>query len=210
MTILDSNVASAPKKRGRKPGSKNKKQKINTPKKANYLTSFTLLDHGIMQLSNTLKKATKQAEIEIEKLKKRHAVELESLKVKSLSSIALWKERANNTRKKAKVKIKTAKQKKVKAAKPAGRVGRPPKTRYRKGGGRRKTGELTKRDVIYNYVVEYNAPISTKDLIQNLFELSGERDKKRFSQGIYTNLTQIYKDGEFINTGGIVTIGKKR
>jgi hypothetical protein len=44
-------------------------------------------------------------------------------------------------------------------------------------------------------------------LITALFLQSGERDKKRFSQGMYTTLTQIYKSGELKKDAqGIITI----
>jgi hypothetical protein len=40
-----------------------------------------------------------------------------------------------------------------------------------------------------------------------LHERSGVRDKKRFSQGMYTTLTQMYKSGSLVKTDGIVTLG---
>jgi hypothetical protein len=46
-------------------------------------------------------------------------------------------------------------------------------------------------------------------LISALFERSGERDKKRFSQGIYTTLTQMYKVGSLVkDAAGMISIVK--
>jgi hypothetical protein len=39
-----------------------------------------------------------------------------------------------------------------------------------------------------------------------LFAQSGEKDLKRFSQGIYTTLTQIYKRGDLKNVDGIIQL----
>ena len=54
---------------------------------------------------------------------------------------------------------------------------------------------------------EQNRPMASGELITALFLQSGERDKKRFSQGIYTTLTQIYKSGELKKDAqGIITL----
>lgn len=52
------------------------------------------------------------------------------------------------------------------------------------------------------------APITSKELISNLFLQSGENDQKRYAQGIYTTLTQIYKTGELRNNGGNIELKK--
>lgn len=208
MENLDSTVVTGPKKRGRKPGSKNKVKSIRSSKKVSYLNAFSFLEQGIQSLSEALKKATIQAEKEIEKLEKKHAKDLEKIKAKSAKSLGIWKDRAKKNLKKAKTTSgRRGRPAKPKVEKEAARRGRPPKNEFRQGGGRRKAGELTKRDIILNYVKEINQPISTGDLITALHERSGVRDKKRFSQGMYTTLTQMYKSGSLIKTDGIVTLG---
>jgi hypothetical protein len=211
MEKIETNLVEGPKKRGRKPGSKNKVKSKRASKKVAYLSAFTLLEQEIQSLSNALKKATAQAEKEIEKLEKKQAKDIEKVKAVAAKSLALWKDRAKKNRLKAMSKGtgKRGRPPKPQVEKVAGRRGRPPKTGYRKGGGRRKAGELTKRDVIYNYVAELSHAISSGDLISALFARSGERDKKRFSQGIYTTLTQMYKMGSLVKDGsGLISIAK--
>lgn len=207
MENLDSVAAALPKKRGRKPGSKNKVKSKRTTKKVSYLSAFSILEQEILALSNAVKKATAKAEKEIEKLEKKQSREIEKVKEKASKSLALWKARAKANLKKGKTTTgRRGRPAKPKAEKEAARRGRPPKAGYRKGGGRRKAGELTKRDVILNYVKEVNQPIATGALIAALYERSGERDKKRFSQGMYTTLTQMYKAGLLLKDNGIVTL----
>jgi len=207
MENLDQTNVSTPKKRGRKPGSKNKVKSKRSSKKVSYLSAFSILEQEIHSLSEALKKAMVKAEKEVEKLEKKQSRELEKLKVKAAKSLALWKARAKANLKKGKVSTgKRGRPAKPKAEKEAARRGRPPKTGYRKGGGRRKAGELTKKDIILNYVKEINQPIASGALIGALYERSGERDKKRFSQGIYTTLTQMYKAGLLKKDGSIVSL----
>ncbi|GDX50024.1 hypothetical protein LBMAG26_08830 [Bacteroidota bacterium] len=211
MEKVETNPVEGPKKRGRKPGSKNKVKSKKTSKKVAYLSVFSLLEQEIQSLSNALKKATVQAEKEIEKLEKKQAKDIEKVKADASKSLILWKNRAKKNRLKA---MSSGTGKRGRPAKPqvekvAGPRGRPPKTGYRKGGGRRKAGELTKRDVILNYIAELSHAISSRDLISVLFERSGERDKKRFSQGIYTTLTQMYKAGSLVkDVAGMISIAK--
>ncbi|MFN5694782.1 MAG: hypothetical protein ACK464_08015, partial [Bacteroidota bacterium] len=73
MENLDNSVAALPKKRGRKPGSKNKVSTKRTSKKVSYLSAFSILEQEIQSLSNALKKATLKAEKEIEKLEKKQS-----------------------------------------------------------------------------------------------------------------------------------------
>ena len=207
MENLDQSIASAPKKRGRKPGSKNKVKSKSSSKKISYLGAFSILEQEIHSLSEALKKAMVKAEKEVEKLEKKQSRELEKLTAKASKSLALWKARAKANLKKGKVSTgKRGRPAKPKAEKEAARRGRPPKSGYRKGGGRRKAGELTKKDIILNYVKEINQPIASGELIVALFERSGERDKKRFSQGIYTTLTQMYKAGLLKKDDGNVSL----
>lgn len=209
MENLDKETVSLPKKRGRKPGSKNKVKASRTPKKFSYLGVFSALEQEIQSLGEALKNAKAEAQKEMEKLEKASERAIEKIKAKAVKSISLWKSRAKTNLSKAKPKTGTGRRgrpAKAKVEKELGRRGRPPKGGYRKGGGRRKVGELTKRDVILNYVKEVGHPIATGDLIQALFERSGEREKKRFSQGMYTTLTQMYKSGSLIKSEGIVTL----
>ena len=207
MENLDSAAATLPKKRGRKPGSKNKVKSKRTSKKVSYLSAFSILEQEILSLSNAVKKATAKAEKEIEKLEKKQSREIEKVKAKAAKSLALWKARDFAAVKKGQTSTgRRGRPAKPKAEKEAVRRGRPPKAGYRKGGGRRKAGELTKRDIILNYVKEINQPIATGALILALYERSGERDKKRFSQGMYTTLTQMYKAGLLVKDNGIVSL----
>lgn len=84
------------------------------------------------------------------------------------------------------------------------RRGRPPKSRRR--GGRPRKGEPTKKSIILDFMREHGGPIKSGDLITALFDRSGEFDKKRFAQGIYTTLTQIYKSGELKNKDGVISL----
>jgi hypothetical protein len=159
-------------------------------------------------LSNSLKKATSRAQKEIEKLEKKNSKIIDGIKAKATKSINTWKDRAKDYRKKA---MSVGKGKRGRKAKPVekivGRPGRPKKSVFKRGGGRRKAGELTKKDIIINYMREQNRPMASGELITALFLQSGERDKKRFSQGIYTTLTQIYKSGELKKDAqGIITL----
>ncbi|MDA0783309.1 MAG: hypothetical protein O2814_02070 [Bacteroidetes bacterium] len=211
MEKIEINPVEGPKKRGRKPGSKNKVKSKRASKKVAYLSAFSFLEQEIQSLSNALKKATAQAEKEIEKLEKKQAKDIEKVKAAATKSLTLWKDRAKKNRLKALSKgtVKRSRPAKPQVEKVAGRRGRPLKTGYRKGGGRKKAGELTKRDVILNYIAELSHAISSRDLISALFERSGERDKKRFSQGIYTTLTQMYKAGSLVRDGaGMISIAK--
>lgn len=207
MENLDQTNVSTPQKRGRKPGSKNKMKSKRSSKKVSYLSAFSILEQEIHSLSEALKKAMVKAEKEVKKLEKKQSRELEKLKVKAAKSLALWKARAKANLKKGRVSTgKRGRPAKPKAEKEAARKGRPPKTGYRKGGGRRKAGELTKKDIILNYVKEINQPIASGALIGALYERSGERNKKRFSQGMFTTLTQMYKAGLLKKDGSIVSL----
>ncbi len=197
-----------PKKRGRKPGSKNKVKTKRSSKAAPHLGAFAFLEKEIQALSNSLKKATSRAQKEIEKLEKKNSKIIDGIKAKATKSINTWKDRAKDYRKKA---MSVGKGKRGRKAKPVekivGRPGRPKKSVFKRGGGRRKAGELTKKDIIINYMREQNRPMASGELITALFLQSGERDKKRFSQGIYTTLTQIYKSGELNKDAqGIITL----
>jgi hypothetical protein len=199
-----------PKKRGRKPGSKNKTKtgkKVNSNKGDSL---FLQLEKELALFAVSLQKAQMQAEKELQRIEMRYKREMEMQKDKLERSVKLWKNRAKDYRK----QILVGGAKKRKVGRPASTVlktmakrGRPAKASLiKRGGGRKRAGELTKRDIVINYMKEYKKPISSKDLIANLFAQSGEKDLKRFSQGIYTTLTQIYKRGDLKNIDGIIQL----
>ncbi|MSP58340.1 MAG: hypothetical protein EXR17_05690, partial [Flavobacteriaceae bacterium] len=122
-------IEPTPKKRGRKPGSKNQ---IASTKKDKNLISFNvflLIEKEILALSNALKKIAAQFENGIDKLHKKHASELLTLKQKNVKSIAIWKNKSKQNRKtsNAKLLFKKIKEKKSPSDKPAGKRGRPAK-----------------------------------------------------------------------------------
>ena len=197
-----------PKKRGRKPGSKNKVKKLDRRGSAQL---YNQLEAELMNLMDSLKKAQEASQKELLKIEEKNQREVLNLRLKLEASIVLWKNRAKEYRK----KLTVAGTRKGKVGRPAskpiapkGRRGRPSKSQtvVRKGGGRKRAGELTKRDIIINYMKEVKNPMTSKELISNLFERSGEKDLKRFSQGVYTTLTQIYKSGELINKDGLIKL----
>ena len=98
MEKIETNSVVGPKKRGRKPGSKNKVKSKRASKKVAYLSAFALLEQEIQSLSNALKKATAQAEKEIEKLERKQAKDIEKVKANAAKSLALWKDRAKKNR----------------------------------------------------------------------------------------------------------------
>ena len=199
-----------PKKRGRKPGSKNKTKGKKTSNGGGF-SMFDMLEKEIHNLSISLQKAQEMAAKELEKIESKNRKEIEKVKDKANISIKLWKNRAKEYRQKLTTGGTTRRSVGRPAklvVKPAGKRGRPANSGGKKGGGRKKAGELTKKDIILNYVRTLTAPITSKELIQNLFQLSGEKDQKRYSQGIYTTLTQIYKSGELRNNGGLIELRK--
>lgn len=203
-------VVAEPKKRGRKPGSKNKTKGRKTSNVGNFAV-FESLQKEVQNLIVAIEKAQIQAAKDLEKLEAKNKKEIEKAKDKANLSIKLWKNRAKDYRQKlmsgGATKRSVGRPAKV-FTKPAGKRGRPANSGGRKGGGRKKAGELTKKDIILNYMKTLTAPITSKDLIMNLFQLSGEKDQKRYAQGIYTTLTQIYKTGELKNNGGMIELKK--
>jgi hypothetical protein len=202
-----------PKKRGRKKGSKNKTKSKRTTANNGYSVIFKTLENEMSVVMSAIQKAQELAASQIEKLEAKHKKEIAKVKDKSDLSIKLWKERAKEYRQKmlnaGSIKKRSVGRPASLVAKTAVKRGRPVKGEPRKGGGRKKAGELTKKDIILNFMRGFNNEISSKELIQQLFLLSGESDLKRYSQGIYTTLTQIYKTGELLNNGGIITLSKK-
>ncbi len=202
-----------PKKRGRKKGSKNKSKSKRTTSNDGYSVIFKTLENEMAAVMVAIQKAQELAEKQIEKLEAKHKKDISKIKDKSDLSIQLWKERAKEYRQKmitgSSIKKRSVGRPASLVAKPAVKRGRPVKGEPRKGGGRKKAGELTKKDIILNFMRNFNNEISSKELIHQLFLLSGESDAKRYSQGIYTTLTQIYKTGELLNNGGVITLSKK-
>lgn len=197
-----------PKKRGRKPGSKNKTKKMD---KRGSAQLYNQLESELLNLMESVKKAQDAAQKEIQKVEEKNQREMLKLRTKLEGSITLWKNRAKEYRK----KLTVSGNKKGKVGRPAskpvapkGKRGRPAKSELiqRRGGGRKRAGELTKRDIIVNFMKEVKTPMTSKELITALFAKSGEKDIKRFSQGVYTTLTQIYKGGELVNKDGLIQL----
>jgi len=205
-------VSSGPKKRGRKPGSKNKVKSTRTGVKGSNNAAFQALEKEVQNLLGAIQKAQALASKELEKVEAKNKKEIEKALGKANLSIQLWKNRAKDYRHKLTtggtgIKRSVGRPAKL-VTKPAGKRGRPANSEGRKGGGRKKAGELTKKDIIINYMRTITAPITSKELITNLFLQSGEKDQKRYAQGIYTTLTQIYKTGELRNNGGFIELKK--
>lgn len=183
-----------PKKRGRKPGSKNKNKRTTLKGAGNSKSIFSELEKELAGMLQHIQKAQDLAARELEKLEQRHSREMEKQRLKLEMSINLWKSRAKDYRK----KLTTAGTRRGKVGRPplstGAKRGRPVGSTGRKGGGRKKAGELTKRDIILNYVKEIKTPMTSRELIEGLFARSGESDKKRFSQGVYTTLTLMYNN----------------
>ncbi len=202
-----------PKKRGRKKGSKNKLKSKKSSGNNGYRVIFNTLENEMIEVIGAIQKAQELAAKQIEKLEAKHKKDISKVKDKSDLSVKLWKERAKEYRQKlvsgSSNNIRSVGRPASLIAKPAVKRGRPVNGESRKGGGRKKAGELTKKDIILNFMRNFNNEISSKELIHQLFLLSGENDAKRYSQGIYTTLTQIYKTGALLNKGGIITLSKK-
>lgn len=197
-----------PKKRGRKPGSKNKVKKAD---KRGSNQMYNQLEVELLNLMASVRRAQELSQREIQKIEEKNQKDSLKLRAKLEASITLWKNRAKDYRK----KLTVSGNKKGRVGRPAskplapkGKRGRPAKIELgqRRGGGRKRAGELTKRDIIINYMKEVNKPMTSKELISALFAKSGEKDLKRFSQGVYTTLTQIYKGGELSNKDGLIQL----
>jgi len=202
-----------PKKRGRKKGSKNKFKSKKSSGNNGYRVIFNTLENEMIEVIGAIQKAQELAAKQIEKLEAKHKKDISKVKDKSDLSVKLWKERAKEYRQKLvsgrSNNIRSVGRPASLIAKPAVKRGLPVNGKSRKGGGRKKAGELTKKDIILNFMRNFNNEISSKELIRQLFLLSGENDAKRYSQGIYATLTQIYKTGALLNKGGIITLSKK-
>jgi hypothetical protein len=208
MSDLVSN-SNAPKKRGRKPGSKNKNKLDQTGNLKSPSVVFAYLEREIALVLGTLHALHEQMDREMERLESRHQKSMDRMQDKYEGSLKIWKSRAKDYRKK--LTLNGGKKRNVGRPasvplKVAARRGRPIKANPRKGGGRKKAGELTKRDIILNFMQQHKEPITSKDLIQRLFALSGEKEYTPFSQGIYTTLTQIYKRGLLLNEDGFIRL----
>lgn len=197
-----------PKKRGRKPGSKNKNKRSTLLGGNKSVSLFDNLQKEVINTIEVIDKAREMAEKEIAKIEQRHQREIEKQRIKLEGSITLWKNRAKEYRQKLTTGGTKRRQVGRPALKPMAKRGRPAGVPGRKGGGRKKAGEPTKRDIILGYMKTQKKPITSKKLIEGLFEKSGEKDYNRYSQGIYTTLTTIYRKGELINDGGLISLPK--
>lgn len=200
------NQTTQPKKRGRKPGSKNKTKRATLQGSGSYSSIFTELERELGNMLNQIHKAQDTAALELERLELRHSRELEKQKAKLKTSVNLWKNRAKEYRK----KFTVTGTRRAKVGRPANassaKRGRPVGSTGRKGGGRKKAGEFTKRDIILSFVKEQNTPLTSRQLIDALFLTSGENDRKRFSQGVYTTLTLMYNKGDLKKKGTLITL----
>jgi hypothetical protein len=195
-----------PKKRGRKPGSKNKTKRATLKGSGNSSSIFAELERELGSMLNQIHKAQDTAARELERLEIKHSRELEKQKAKLETSANLWKNRAKEYRK----KLTVTGTRRGKVGRPASassaKRGRPVGSAGRKGGGRKKAGELTKRDIILSFVKEQNTALTSRQLIDALFLTSGENDRKRFSQGVYTTLTLMYNRGDLKKKGTLITL----
>ena len=92
-------IENLPKKRGRKPGSKNKTKtgkKVNSQKGDSL---FLQLEKELALFAVSLQKAQMQAEKELQRIEMRYKREMEMQKDKLERSIKLWKNRAKDYRK---------------------------------------------------------------------------------------------------------------
>jgi len=62
--------------------------------------------------------------------------------------------------------------------------------------------------MILDYMKTAPKTVKSSELIAAIFAQSGETDKKRFSQGMYTTLTQIYKSGELKKVKDGISLSK--
>lgn len=87
-----------------------------------------------------------------------------------------------------------------------------PRTRKKKRGPKKgsKRSGLTKKQQIIQYVTEAGQSVKSGDIVRALFEASGEKDKKSFTQSMFTTLSQIYKSGELVkDADGNVSLNNK-
>jgi hypothetical protein len=199
-----------PKKRGRKPGSKNKvvgKKRGRKPSKP-AVNVFEAIEKELKMMAGALKKAKTAAAKEMAKVEAKAAKSVIRAEAKAEKKIAKLRERLKAKRRKKPGKPgPKRKPGRPKLKKVAGRRGRPAKRVGR--GGRPRKGQPTKKTMIVDFVKDFGKPITSGQLIDGLFAVSGEKDKKRFSQGIYTTLTQIYKNKVMLKDAkGMITLPK--
>jgi hypothetical protein len=87
-----------------------------------------------------------------------------------------------------------------------------PRTRKKKRGPKKgsKRSGLTKKQQIIQYVTDAGQSVKSGDIVRALFEASGEKDKKSFTQSMFTTLSQIYKSGELVkDADGNVSLNNK-
>lgn len=96
----ENSVSLGPKKRGRKPGSKNKVKSTRTGVKGSNNAVFQALEKEVLTLMDAIQKAQQLAAKELEKIEVRNKKEIEKAKDKANLSIKLWKNRAKDYRSK--------------------------------------------------------------------------------------------------------------
>jgi hypothetical protein len=203
-------VASEPKKRGRKPGSKNKVQGKKRGRRAAKpaINVFDAIEKQMKAMATAMKKAKAAAEKQIAKIEAKAAKSIEKAEAKAAKKVEKIKERMKAKRRRPGRPAKRGRKPgRPAAAKPAARRGRPPKN-AKKRGGRPRKGQPTKKSMILEYMQTAPKTVKSADLIAALFAKSGESDKKRFYQGMYTTLTQIYKSGELKKVKDGISLAK--
>lgn len=191
-------AASEPKKRGRKPGSKNKVQGKKRGRRAvkPEINVFEAIEKQMKAMAVALKKAKAAADKQLTKIEAKAAKSIEKAETKAAKKVEKLKERMKAKRRRPGRPAKRGRKPgRPAAAKPAARRGRPPKN-AKKRGGRPRKGQPTKKSMILDFMKSAPKTVKSSELISALYANSGETDKKRFYQGMYTTLTQIYKSGE--------------
>lgn len=209
-TTKQTTLASEPKKRGRKPGSKNKVQAKKRGRKPTKpaINVFDAIEKQMKAMAVALKKAKAAAAKQLAKMEAKAAKTIEKAETKAANKIEKLKERMKAKRRRPGRPAKRGRKPgRPAAVKPPARRGRPPKN-VKKRGGRPRKGQPTKKSMILDYMKTAPKTVKSSDLIAAIFAKSGETDKKRFYQGMYTTLTQIYKSGELKKVKDGISLAK--
>jgi hypothetical protein len=199
-----------PKKRGRKPGSKNKVQGKKRGRKVvkPAVNVFEAIEKQMKAMAVALKKAKAAADKQVAKIEAKAEKLVEKAEAKATKKVERLKARMKAKRRGPGRPAKRGRKPGRPAApKPAARRGRPPKA-AKKRGGRPRKGQPTKKSMILDFMKTAPKTVKSADLIGALFAKSGESDKKRFYQGMYTTLTQIYKSGELKKVKDGISLAK--
>jgi hypothetical protein len=199
--------AAEPKRRGRKPGSKNKVTAKKRGRKpgSTAVNVFSAIEKEMKALGIALAKAKNAAAKQVEKAEAALAKAVLRAEKKAEKKIEKLKAKVKGKSRGPGRPAKTRGPGRPKSVKPAAKRGRPPKNQKRKGG-RPKKGQPTKKTMIIDFVNAAGKPVNSGEIINHLFASSGEINKKSFAQGIYTTLTQIYRAGLLTNKDGMISM----